>query len=254
MPEARTTPPFLLAGFAEFFEEVANLKSAIAEGRLNSYLAGDGSGPATNGAELALRASSRLAGVLRAQARDIKLHGTGQEIKACTVAQYVMAALADEIFILDPQLEWDGRDAWLDVLLEHRMFRSHDAGHRFFAFADQILRASSRSGLHAELASVFLLALQLGFKGRHRGEHGALTLRQYRQRLYQFVRANGDIDPALPAFPQAYAHLAQGDKDARYAPLSRWMALARIGLLGYLVLSTLLWVALMVPFEKAFGG
>lgn len=254
MSDMRPSSPFLLACFAEFYEEVASIKIAIAEGRLSSYLTSGDEPPPTHGPELALRVSSRLAGILRAQARDIAARGTSAEIKACTMAQYVMAALADEIFILDPELEWAGRNAWLEVLLEYKMFRTHDAGLRFFSFADQILRTSNRTALHVDLASVFLLALQLGFEGRHRGEHGAETLRSYRQQLYKFARLKGEVDLSQPAFLQAYQHLLQGGKEERRAPLSRWYALGRIALLGYVAVSTLVWVASTYPFEKAFGG
>jgi type VI secretion system protein ImpK len=206
------------------------------------------------GADLALRVSSRLAGILRAQVRDVAGRGTTTEIEAYTTAQYVMAALADEIFILDPELPWAGRDAWLEVLLEQKLFHTRDAGQRFFLSADQILRAPERTALHTELASVFLLALQLGFKGRYRGEHGAETLRDYRRQLYNFTRQQSVADPSQPAFLQAYQHLLQEEQEERYAPLSRWFALGRVALLGYLVVSSLVWLALMYPFEKAFGG
>jgi type VI secretion system protein ImpK len=254
MSDTRAIPLFLLSRFAEFYEEVASIKIAITEGRLSAYLASDDEPAPTRGADLALRVSSRLTGILRAQARDVAARGTTTEIKAYTMAQYVMAALADEIFILDPELPWAGRDAWLEVLLEHKLFRTGDAGQRFFTFADEILHAPERTALHTDLASVFLLALQLGFKGRYRGEHGAEMLRGYRRQLYNFTRQQSVADPSQPAFLQAYQHLLQEEKGERYAPLSRWFALGRIALVAYLVVSTLVWVALMHPFEKTFGG
>lgn len=259
MPEIRPSPFFLLACFAEFYEEVASIKLAIIEGRLSSYLTVGDEVPPTRGAELALRVSSRLAVILGNQARTIAAAGTAGEIKAHNGARYVMAALADEIFILDPHLEWAGREAWVEELLEYRIFRSQDAGERFFRLADQLLHSAGRDPLHADLASVFLLALQLGFKGRYRGEHGIKTLRDYRQRLYKFAQQPGhygqDIhDGRHRAFQQAYQHLLKGERDERRAPLSRWYALGRIAFGVYLALSTLVWVVLMYPFEKVFGG
>lgn len=254
MPDMRPSRPSLLARFADFHQEVANLRRAIAEGRLPAWLAGAGEAAPLQGQELALRVSSRLAGMLRAQAREAAAHGSNLEIKALTMAQYAMAALADEIFIFDAELEWPGREHWLDVLLEARLFGTHDAGRRFFAYADQIMRSHERTPLHAELAALFLLALQLGFKGRHRGPSGAAALRDYRRRLLRFSGMGAGSVPPHPAFAQAYAHLAQGARDVRHAPLSRWFALGRTALLAYLVLSTLLWLALMHPLQKLFGG
>jgi len=254
MSETRAPAPHLLSCFAEFYEEVASLKIAIGEGRLGAYLTcGDEAAP-VRGAEQALRVSSRLAAILRNQARAVVAAGTSGEIKAYTMAQYVMAALADEIFILDPELAWGGREAWLDVLLEQRMFRTQDAGRRFFSFADQILRAPNRGALHLELAAVLLLALQLGFKGSHRGPLGEETLHDYRRQLYQCARRKGGAGPALPAFPQAYQHCLAEAREQRYAPLTPWYAVGRVALLAYAVVSTLVWLALMHPFETAFGG
>lgn len=253
MPEIRPSPFFLLACFAEFYEEVASIKLAIAEGRLSNYLAVGDETPPTHGPDLALRVSSRLATVLRNQARGIHGCATPTEAKAYTMAQYAMAVLADEIFLLDPELEWTGRKPWLDVLLEDQLFHTRDAGQRFFQFVEQVLHEANRSALHTDLASVFLLALQLGFKGRYRGEHGASVLRNYRERLYRFAEQKGVAAEAQFAFPQAYQHLARGKKEERLAPLSRWYALGRIALVAYVAVSTLVWVVLMYPFEKAFG-
>jgi type VI secretion system protein ImpK len=253
MPEIRPSPFFLLACFAEFYEEVASIKLAIAEGRLSNYLAVGDETPPTRGADLALRVSSRLAAVLRNQARGIHGCATPAEVKAYTMTQYAMAVLADEIFLLDPELEWSGRKPWLDVLLEEQLFHTRDAGQRFFQHVEQVLHETNRSALHTDLASVFLLALQLGFKGRYRGEHGANVLRDYREQLYRFANQKGHAPDARPAFPQAYQHLVKDKKEQRLAPLSRWYAFGRIALLAYVAVSTLVWVVLMYPFEKAFG-
>ena len=253
MPEIRPSPFFLLACFAEFYEEVASIKLARAEGRLSNYLTAGDETPPTRGADLALRVSSRLATLLRNQARGITECATPAELKAYTMVQYAMAALADEIFLLDPKLEWPGRKPWLEVLLEDQLFHTRDAGQRFFQFVEQVLHAPNRGALDIDLASVFLLALQLGFKGRYRGEHGADVLRGYRERLYRFANQEGQIGNAQHGFPQAYQHLAKGEKEARLAPLSRWYVLGRIGLVAYVAISTLVWVVLMYPFEKAFG-
>lgn len=52
-------------------------------------------------------------------------------------AQYLMAALADEMFL--SELEWQDRDAWQRMLLEHRLFNSSVAGERIFRRIDQVL-------------------------------------------------------------------------------------------------------------------
>lgn len=248
MPEQR-----LLAGFAEFYEELAAIKLALREGRLPAYLALGGA-PAA-GPDQALRVASRLAQVLEGQARALAQDGTSAEVKAGRIARYAMAALADEILLLDPDLPpWIGRDAWLGVLLERRLYGTNDAGQRFFVLADQVLAASDRSSLRLDLASVFLLALQLGFRGRHRGAGGAAMLAEYRRRLHLVARSSARAESGLPAFPQAYEQLLVGEKEQRFAPLRRWYAPAIMAACAYLLISSGVWWYLMHPFAQAASG
>lgn len=252
MRDEVSSPSFLLGCFAAFYEEIASIRLALAEGRLPAYLATGDETPPTLGADLAARVSARLADLLRQQARAVRRDGTAMEVKAHTMAQYVMAALADEIFILE--LDWAGSEAWLDVLIEYKLFQSNKAGRQFFEFASQILRPQARSTLHTDLVSVFLLALQLGFKGMYRGHQGEATLRSYRQQLYRLLNVGDRDHRRHPAFFQAYQHRLSGDKDERLAPLTPWYALGRIALASYLALSTVVWLVLLQPFQSTFGG
>jgi type VI secretion system protein ImpK len=245
---------FLLGCFADFYEEIASIKLAFAGGRLPPWITvGDEPAP-TRPADIAGRICAYLEALLRQQATDVRRKATEAEIRMHTLAQYVMAAMADEIFIFE--IEWTGRDAWIDLLLERKLFRSRNAGAKFFELADQLLHAHQHSTLHADIASVFLLALQLGFKGRHRGSEGEAALRTYRQKLYQISNAarRHDPDRLRPAFEQAYQHCLSGDKDERLAPLSRWKVAGQIALAAYLAASTVVWVISLYPFEQAFGG
>ena len=251
MRETGASPPFLLGCFADFYEEVASIKLAIGQGQLSTYLVIGDEAPPTRSSDFASRVSTRLEAMLRQQAANVRRHGTVAEMNMLGLAQYVMTAVADEIFILE--LDWPGRDAWLDVLLEYRIFRSQNSGTKFFELADQLLNTHNRSVLHVDAASVFLLALQLGFKGLYRGTESAGTLRSYRQQLYQFSGARGRQDANQPAFVQAYAHRLAGTKDERLAPLSRWKIVWKIALVAYLAASTIVWMVAMYPFERAFG-
>jgi len=255
MPDLASSPYFLLGCFADFYEEVASIKLAFAQGRLSSYLAVGDETPPTRAADLAARVSARLEALLRQQASDVRRRGSVAQTKLHLLAQYVMASMADEIFILE--LDWPGREAWLQQLLEYKLFRSHDAGRRFFSYADQLLHTHNRSVLHADLASVFLLALQLGFKGQHRGDAGGVgdaALRSYRQRLYQFSNARERDGAAQTAFAQAYRHRMVGTKDERLAPLSRWYVAGQIALAVWVAASTVVWAVSLYPFEQTFGG
>lgn len=252
MAERTGAPLFLLARFAEFFEVVAGFKLAIAEGRLGAVLAVGDEPPPSDPRDLAARVSGHLAGVLRSQQKELSRTGTAAEIRAHRIAVYVMAALADELFILE--VEWGGREAWLDVLLEYQLFRSRSAGTHFFHIARQLLETRTRDPLRVDLAAVMVLALQLGFEGKYRGELGEKALRDLRERLFRLVERERGARVLAPAFPQALAHLQAGGTPARVAPLTPWYMGALVVLVAYLVVSSGLWLALIEPFRQAMGN
>jgi hypothetical protein len=75
-------------------------------------------------AEEALR---RLQTLLEMQALEAGRRGGEYGVLYYKEAQYVMAALADEIFLT---LDWTGRDTWRSDLLETRLFGTYDAGEK----------------------------------------------------------------------------------------------------------------------------
>lgn len=251
MPERVGAPLFLLARFAEFFDEVVAIKLAIADGRLGAMLAVGDEPPPTDPGDLAARVSARLASTLLAQRNDIARTGTPREMEAYEQALYVMTALTDELFILD--IDWPGRDAWMDTLVEHRIFRSRNAGVRVFEMADALLAEPAIDRLQADVAAVMVLALRLGFKGRYRGEHGEPELRRLRARLYRVVEREHDGGLQLPTFPQAGEQTQSGGTPARLAPLSPWYVGAAIALVAYLLVSSAVWLMLIEPFRQAVG-
>jgi type VI secretion system protein ImpK len=135
-------------------------------------------------------------------------------------AQYVMAALADETFL---HLEWAGKAAWRANLLESRLFASHVAGERLFQKLERLLQR--RAPVYADLATVYLMALALGFRGKFWGldDHGQLD--RYRRQLFTFItqRQPGLTDTTRRLFPEAYAYtLAEARRTLLPTP-RRWL-------------------------------
>jgi type VI secretion system protein ImpK len=184
----------LLASFAAFYEELASIKRGQHEGVLARYLAPDETAVPLSDAELAARAGARLLQQLREQHLAFQRKASVQQIKMHHTALYVMAALADEILLLE--LNWPGAEHWLPVLLERQLFSTSHSGVVFFELADKLIRSAGSDPLHADLASnsVFLLALRLGFKGQYRTAAGELRLNHYRQQL----AAHRQHRPAAP--------------------------------------------------------
>lgn len=153
-------------------------------------------------------------------------------------AKYAMAALADETFL--HQGLWAGREAWRDSLVETRLFGTSIAGERLFQRMDALLVHGDP--VHTELASVYLMCLTLGFKGRYRGTNEAV-LEDYRRRLRDFIgRRLQPVTPDKPIFAGAYAHTLD-DVRERFLPLVRlWVWALLLFLLCYGLVSHGLWL------------
>jgi len=252
MPERIGAPLFLVARFAEYYEEVAALRLAIAEGRLGAMLTVGDEPPPTAPVDLAARVSARLAAVLKSQRVELARTGTPADIEAHGRACYAMAALTDELFILET--DWPGADAWMDVLLEYRVFQTRRAGTRFFELAEELLDSRAREPLEVDLAAVLVLALRLGFKGRHRGGGGEQVLHQLRNRLYRLVERGHEGLRSDPPFPQAATQTITTGTPLRLAPLTPWLVGMAVVGAAYLVLSSALWLALVETFRGSLGG
>jgi type VI secretion system protein ImpK len=251
MTTAAHSNHLLMSCFADFYAEVARIRQAIAQGRLAAYLAEGRAMSFAGAGDVAAAVAERLASRLQQQAAQIGAGGNEAEIKAYRQAQYVMAVLADEVLLLE--LDWSGAAAWNEELLERRLFGSSTAGRDFFRLLDRLLLTRGRSGLLTDLGGVYLLALQLGFKGRYRSRHGDDVLARYKGKLLRFI-GWGDVarEDGL-MFPHAYQHLVSDAVGERLAPMSRWLTLSGAALLVYLLASSLLWFYATARFDRLFG-
>ncbi|HEV3470590.1 MAG TPA: DotU family type IV/VI secretion system protein [Pyrinomonadaceae bacterium] len=157
-------------------------------------------------------------------------------------AQYVMVALADEIFL---NTEWEGRRFWVSNLLETKIFRSHAAGELFFQKLDRLL--ADRDPVYRDLGAVYLMALSLGFRGKYRGGHGdSERLVGYRRQLFNFVfrRDPGLEDDTRRLFPETYYHTLREETRRRLPNPRAWVILLCAVLLAYVAITHGLWVNL----------
>ena len=235
---------FLLEDFIGIYEVVAGVRLAIREGRLASHLGIDSE--SASGNELAKRIGARISALVDAKLKKISNDGTKVQQAHQRLAIYAAAALIDEIFILEEN--WPGQEAWLDELLEFRLFRSRVAGQRFFELAEDMVLHESHSPQLSELAAIFLLALRLGFHGRYRGAAGAEPLEYLRRRLFERVIPANIARIDERAFPQSYQFTVEGGEEKRLAPLRPWLKAAGAGFLAYLLLSSTVWLMVMQPF------
>jgi type VI secretion system protein ImpK len=157
-------------------------------------------------------------------------------------AQYVMAALADEIFL--NTTEWEGSRSWVSNLLESRMFRTHVAGELFFQKLDRLL--VERDPVFRDLAAVYLMALSLGFRGKYHRRDDRQLLKEYRSKLFQFVyRREPELDsPARQLFPEAYYHTLRDETKRRLPNPRAWIILLCAVVLAYITLTHAVWTKL----------
>jgi type VI secretion system protein ImpK len=154
-------------------------------------------------------------------------------------AQYVMVALADEIFLNTKR--WDGGRTWVSNLLESRMFSSHFAGDDFFRKLDSLL--VKRDPVYRDLAAVYLMALSLGFEGKYRDGSDRRQLENYRRQLFHFVfRRPADLDSeSRRHFPEAYDQMPRDETKRKLTNPRAWVILLCAVVVAYVALTHGIW-------------
>lgn len=229
---------FLLDEFREFYREVVRLKRRVSRDSW-VYEESDPERDAEPGERSPTAVWQRLLGVLERQALTARRRGGEFGADFYRDAQYLMAALADEIFL---HLDWRGSESWSSNLLETKLFGSHRAGEAVFQRLDDLL--AGRNPVDLDLAKVYLLVLALGFQGKFRGQpDGMRQLTTYRQEILEliFEREPQFREGVRELFPEAYAStLDQGRSDLLpHFRNWKWAALGAVGL--WLVISGWVW-------------
>ena len=227
---------YLLSQFRAFYAEVRQLKEQARAGAwvFQPGEAGtDGDADATAETAQARQSSqvnsviARLCTVLERQALNSTRLGGEYGAALYKEAQYVLAALGDEIFL--HEVDWDVRQAWTDNLIEARLFGTNTAGEEFYRRAEELLRR--RDPVYAELALVYFLALGAGFRGKYRDRDDGGRIELLKRQLYEFAfRQAPDLDNQTRyMFTDAYMHTLQQGTPRRLPHVRRWLfALATV--------------------------
>ena len=175
---------FAVGAFRRFYATVLRLKRGVLA---NPWGIASGAHTPEEDAGLRAAAAQRVSDVLYAALERLALDAgrNAGEYGAARFreAQYLMATLADEVFL---HLDWEGQGAWSGNLLETRFFGTHVGGDRFFVLLEGLLREQDPA--RRPLGAVCLLALSVGFQGRYRGTSvGPVRLEEYRRQLFTYV-------------------------------------------------------------------
>lgn len=203
--------------------------------------------PSTELTRLTLLVWQNLIALFRRNAVQI-MRAAGKPTDNYFEAQYVMAALADDIFI---HLDWEGKRAWTSNLLESTLFQSHVAGEMFFEKLDRLLR--DRDPADKSLAAVYLSALSLGFRGKYHGLNDHGKLRRYRNELFAFIfRQPADlVNETKVAFPDSYVDNVRKEKRKKLTNPRVWLIVLGAVLVTYLATSHGVWMSLTSRIERA---
>jgi type VI secretion system protein ImpK len=242
---------FLLACFADFYEEVARIKLAIEKRTLVQLLQPAAPHAQIEADDLAERVSKRLFSLLDRQKREVAVDATDAEMAAYMRTRYVMVALADEIFILNTP--WPSADYWPEHLLEYAEARTRIAGGKFFVYVEELMGCRDSTPLDSDFAAVLLLALQLGFQGKYRGDRGT-ALNDCRNRLYPIASGRKLRSVRSRMFPQAYEYTVVSTRDNTRLALAPWLRASVFGVLGYLAISSVVWLVLTWSLLDAIHG
>ena len=188
-----------------------------------------------------------LRDLIERQTQAVLRRGDPREQRRFREVLYVMVALADEVFL---QLDWPGKEYWSSHLLEEYAFYSHDAGTRFFENAQQLL--GSRDPLRADVATVYYLALTLGFRGRFRDLQNSAQIEHLQHQLFtSLFQRNPGLGSEVRLFPGAYENTLR-DRPPRLLPQLRpWLvSLAAVAIL-YVAASHAIWAFGSAPVATA---
>jgi len=226
--------------FHEFFRKVIQQKQKIRDHEEQTAVLEETDEAGTHQGDAQVL-STYLLSVLEQQALEAGRLGGEYGASIYKEAQYVMAALADEIFLY---LEWEGKEAWKSQLLEVKLFRTHVAGELFYKRLDKLLK--ERDTAYTGMAVLYLLALSLGFRGKFRDKDDKGQLDYYRGQLFAFIyRKNPDLfNVSRRLFPEAYAYTLEHGTGKMLPRISRWIGLIILIIIVYLVISHVLWLDL----------
>lgn len=241
MPRHGNSKFFLLQQFQDFYTEVIRLKQQAQVGVLAVAVASGREGTPASVSSPDGNAAvvwNTLVEYLDRQMIEVNRSGSSMLADVQRELLYVMAAVADEVFV---HLQWEGQQYWLSHLLEVRLFRSHIAGERIFRNIQAVLVRQDQAA--EELAAVYLTVLALGFRGQHWGSDDSAAIDKHRRELLLYlVRSNPRlVDDSKRIFPDAYRYTVQEGVPAQLPIPAIWWLVVACVIAGWLVISAIAW-------------
>jgi len=234
---------FIVECFEEFYRQVLKHKQFVLS-KPWKELKGESEGSPNATAEFIL---SKLQTLLEEQAITANLGGNSFVENYYAEAQFIMVALADEVFL---SFDWPGKSYWEASLLEQRLYNTHSAGQVFFERLDTLLE--NKDPVRVDLAVLYLNALGLGFRGKYRHFDDDGALQNYRESLFTFINRREPYlyKQKVHLFPDAYAHTLEGGKAKELPTLRNWYFVFGGIALVYVLFSYIIWYSATVDISR----
>ena len=226
----------LLTQFREFYREMINVKRLLKSG---ASLAATGSPDKSPDNRAADAVAERLTAIMETQAMLAGRRGADYT-GIYRQAEYVMAALADEILL--HQVNWIGKNAWNNHLMEYRLFGTRVAGEEFFRRLERLLQTPDP--MYKDLATVYLMTIMLGFRGKYSGGNDRGAIDFYRRQLFTFIfHGQPELKKETKRlFPDAYLHTVEdGAMRNKLPQIKMWYILFAALLVIYVLISRWIW-------------
>ncbi|MEM7358196.1 MAG: DotU family type IV/VI secretion system protein [Pseudomonadota bacterium] len=234
--------------FKEFYARVYQVKKMIMAGAIEweqispEEIAGE-----LSDREKTELLAAHLKAVLNEQMEYVSANTNALEFAAYREAAYLMSALADEVFLL--QIQWFGAQYWNECSIEQGVFSTSYAGNDYYRRLDALRRKDVLTNLEKKQAMIFILSLQLGFRGKLRGEEEQVS--EIRSQLLSMTGYSGKLNYL---FPSAYAFVRNPDLPQKLEPFAGWNKFLLLTVALYLLASSLVWWWLSSRFTGELSG
>lgn len=241
MQHEKLMKSLIIKDFRSFYEEIVRLKAKALTGELLAGTKAEEEGDATeNPSTLCKSIQNHLMAFLREHRDYIEKQGGEFALTYYREAQYIMVALADEVFLT---LNWIGREEWKNSLLEAQLFHTQVAGEKFFENLEAFLKV--RESSNSDIGILYMCALGLGFKGRYQETDDKGALKHYREQLQARVMEGSSfaVKKTRMLFPEAYSYTLDTREGLTLPSARQWVIILGGMMVGYLVLSHVIWAA-----------
>lgn len=119
---------------------------------------------ASNALKAAREMQTALIDITTTLGRNASWRQAATRLEPAKALQYAFVALVDETLL---NTSWQGKDPWIDCLLEESMFHTRMSGVELFERIKDAMQTRSQQSL--EIAVVYLHCLNLDFRGKYRG-------------------------------------------------------------------------------------